>query len=30
MGLGEDGTTAFTRFGIDILADLVQNYKSKS
>jgi hypothetical protein len=27
LGLGEDGTTAFTRFGIDNLTELVQIYK---
>ena len=28
LGLGEDSTTAFTRFGIDNLAELVQIYKA--
>jgi hypothetical protein len=28
LGLGEEGTTAFTRFGIDNLAELVQIYKA--
>jgi hypothetical protein len=27
LGLGEESTTAFTRFGIDNLAELVQIYK---
>jgi hypothetical protein len=26
LGLGEEGTTAFTRFGIDYLAELIQIY----
>jgi hypothetical protein len=28
LGLGEDSITAFTRFGIDNLAELVQIYKA--
>ena len=28
LGLGEEATTAFTRFGIDNLAELVQIYKA--
>jgi hypothetical protein len=28
LGVGEESTTAFTRFGIDNLADLVQIYKA--
>ncbi len=28
LDLAEDGSTAFTRFGIDNLAELVQNYKA--
>ena len=28
LGLGEESTTAFTRFGIDNLAELVQIYKA--
>jgi len=28
LDLSEDGTTAFTRFGIDNLAELVQIYKA--
>jgi hypothetical protein len=28
LDLAEDGTTAFTRFGIDNLAELVQIYKT--
>jgi hypothetical protein len=27
LGLGEEGTTAFTRFGIDNLAELIQIYR---
>ena len=30
LGLGEESTTAFTRFGIDNLAELVQIYKADS
>jgi hypothetical protein len=28
LGLGEEGTTAFTRFGVDNLAELAQIYKA--
>ena len=28
LGIGEEATTAFTRFGIDNLAELVQIYKA--
>ena len=30
LGLGEESTTAFTRFGIDNLAELIQIYKDKA